>query len=55
MPDRIGDHHRIGTWTKEDEAKCRFRGCYLGLIVADAMGQNQPACQGEWKMCRKKK
>ncbi len=25
------------------------------ILVADAMGQGQPACQGEWKMCRKKK
>jgi hypothetical protein len=23
--------------------------------VADPMGQGQPACQEEWKMCRKKK
>jgi hypothetical protein len=25
------------------------------VAVADAMGWGQPACQEEWKMCRKKR
>jgi hypothetical protein len=35
--------------------KCGAGDFTYGVLVSDRKGQGQPACQGEWKMCRKKR